>query len=560
MASFEWPPQGSGGSGSGTVTSVSVVSANGLAGTVSNPTTTPAITLSTSITGLLQGNGTAISAYTGGNLTDVGTDGIVITGGTGAVIGAGTSIAQSAASASQNGYLKSTDWSTFNGKQAAGNYITALTGDITASGPGSVAATLATVNSNVGSFTYSSITVNAKGLVTAASNGTAPVTTLAGVGSSPNANAATISGNTLNLQPFSSSQPGVVLSSGGGTTNFLRADGTWAAPTGSSGITALTGDGTATGPGSVALTLATVNTNTGSFGSLSNIPSFTVNGKGLITAASNNAASSTPAASQFSAWDSNSNLSANNMISGYATTATAAGTTTLTVSSPQQQYFTGTTTQTVVMPAVSTLVLGQQYTITNNSTGVVTVESSGSNTIQAMGTGSTLILTCIATTGTTASSWNVFYQLPTGLVLTDWSSALTFTPTNFGTINTNNIFYKRVGDTMFVQGTFSQTTATSSTAYIAMPSGYTIDTNKMSSASAGSMVGNYISIVSSTSREIYSTPDAGILFFDGSTNNEIFFATNTGSNAIQKIAANAIASSGNFTLNFMVPITSWAST
>lgn len=56
--------------------------------------------------------------------------------------------------------------------QAAGNYITALTGDVTASGPGSVAATLATVNGNVGSFTNANITVNAKGLITAASNGT----------------------------------------------------------------------------------------------------------------------------------------------------------------------------------------------------------------------------------------------------------------------------------------------------------------------------------------------------------------------------------------------------
>ena len=40
--------------------------------------------------------------------------------------------------------------------------------------------TLATVNSNVGSFTNASVTVNAKGLVTAASSGTAPVTTVTG--------------------------------------------------------------------------------------------------------------------------------------------------------------------------------------------------------------------------------------------------------------------------------------------------------------------------------------------------------------------------------------------
>lgn len=52
-------------------------------------------------------------------------------------------------------------------------------------------------------------------------------------------------------------------------------------------ITALTGDGTASGPGSVPFTLATVNSNTGAWGSASSVPTFTVNGKGLITAASN---------------------------------------------------------------------------------------------------------------------------------------------------------------------------------------------------------------------------------------------------------------------------------
>lgn len=54
------------GSGGGTVTSVSVVSTNGFAGTVASSTTTPAITITTTITGLLKGNGTAISAATSG--------------------------------------------------------------------------------------------------------------------------------------------------------------------------------------------------------------------------------------------------------------------------------------------------------------------------------------------------------------------------------------------------------------------------------------------------------------------------------------------------------------
>jgi hypothetical protein len=52
--------------GAGTVTSASVVSANGFAGTVANASTTPEITLSTSITGVIKGNGTALSAATAG--------------------------------------------------------------------------------------------------------------------------------------------------------------------------------------------------------------------------------------------------------------------------------------------------------------------------------------------------------------------------------------------------------------------------------------------------------------------------------------------------------------
>jgi hypothetical protein len=51
--------------GSGTVTAVSITSANGFAGSSSGGAT-PALTISTSITGVLKGNGTAISAATAG--------------------------------------------------------------------------------------------------------------------------------------------------------------------------------------------------------------------------------------------------------------------------------------------------------------------------------------------------------------------------------------------------------------------------------------------------------------------------------------------------------------
>ena len=93
------------------------------------------------------------------------------------VIGSVASIISCAvANTSTDGCLSSTDWNTFNNKQAAGNYITALTGDVTASGPGSAAATLATVNANTGAWgsatQVGTFTVNGKGLITAAGNTT----------------------------------------------------------------------------------------------------------------------------------------------------------------------------------------------------------------------------------------------------------------------------------------------------------------------------------------------------------------------------------------------------
>lgn len=200
MATTQYIRYPSNGGGTGTVTSIGL----SLPASVFTVTGSP-VTTSGTLTGSFnsQSANTFFAAPNGssgvptfrlivaadlptGNLTDAGTDGITVTGGTGAVIGSGTSLSQHVADTTHNGYLSSTDWNTFNGKQAAGNYITALTGDATATGPGSVALTLATVNGNVGSFGSStaipSFTVNAKGLITAASTSAvvAPAGTLTG--------------------------------------------------------------------------------------------------------------------------------------------------------------------------------------------------------------------------------------------------------------------------------------------------------------------------------------------------------------------------------------------
>lgn len=115
-------------------------------------------------------------------------------------------------------------------------------------------------------------------------------------------------------------------------------------------------------------------------------------------------------ASTFAAWNSSKNLFANSFLTGYTTTATAAGSTVLSFASTQEQYFTGSTTQTVTLPVASSMTLGQSFTIVNLSTGVVTVQTSGANTVQAMASNTQLVVTCILTSGTSTASWSWVYS------------------------------------------------------------------------------------------------------------------------------------------------------
>lgn len=164
-----------------------------------------------------------------------GTAPISVTGGVVSISQAGTS---------SNGYLSSTDWNTFNNKQNALSLGNLTSIDITVTGGGGAVIgagstlTLATVNTNVGTFGSSTaipvITVNGKGLVTAV------------------------------------------------TTDAVYIP---------SGALSFVGDVTGTGNtgSNTTLTLATVNSNVGSYGDSVNVPTITVNAKGLVTAASQTA-------------------------------------------------------------------------------------------------------------------------------------------------------------------------------------------------------------------------------------------------------------------------------
>lgn len=135
------------------------------------------------------------------------------------------------ASGSNTGKLSSTDWSTFNGKQASGNYITALTGDVTASGPGSSAATIGSNKVTLGMLAQVA-TATFHGRTTASTGNVESLTATQATALLINFVGDSGSGGTKGLVPAPASGDAAAL-------KFLKADGTWAAPAG--GLTGSTG-------------------------------------------------------------------------------------------------------------------------------------------------------------------------------------------------------------------------------------------------------------------------------------------------------------------------------
>ena len=158
----------------------------------------------------------------------------------------------------------------------------------------------------------------------------------------------------------------------------------------------------------------------------------------------------------------------------FATTATAAGTTTLTSTDPSVQFFTGTTTQTIVLPVASTMVLGQRFTLHNNSTGSLTVNSSGSNLVGTVQANMTVIVTCISTSGTSAASWDFDVTgFSSALPITRGGTGLTSIGSNGTVLTSDGTSASWVAAASGYAGPSSQAYATAGSYTWTVPSGIT---------------------------------------------------------------------------------------
>ncbi len=171
-------------SGAGSVSSVSVTNTNGVSGIVTNPTTTPAIALS--LGDITPSSVSASGTMSGSNLSGTNTG-----DETGASIKSKLGI------------------TTLSGSNTGDQTIT-LTGDVTGSGTGSFAATIGASK------------------VTNAKLATVPANTIKGAVVAGNPVDLTATQATTILNTFTPVLKGLAPASGGGTANFLRADGTWA--------------------------------------------------------------------------------------------------------------------------------------------------------------------------------------------------------------------------------------------------------------------------------------------------------------------------------------------
>jgi len=192
------------------------------------------------------------------NLSGTNTGDITLGTANGLDLAAGQILSLDLASTTDTGALSSADWNTFNSKQPAGSYVTSLTGDVTATGPGAAAASLvATSNATLTTLSALSLpgsqvsgniagnAANVTGTVAVANGGTGQTSYTDGqllIGNSTGntlTKASLTAGAGISITPGSGSI--TIAATGGGTVTNVTASSPLASSGGATPDISLTG-------------------------------------------------------------------------------------------------------------------------------------------------------------------------------------------------------------------------------------------------------------------------------------------------------------------------------
>ena len=251
-------------------------------------------------------------------------------------------------------------------------------------------------------------------------------------------------------------------------------------------------------------------------GGAGSAPSTTTTGTGVLTALGN----ATNAASGVVVKDANSNVSANNFLFGFTSTASAGTTTTLTVSSTQYQLITGSTSQTFQLPNATTLVNGTSFVFNNNSSaGTVSINNGAVSPtlIASVGSGG-YVTVVLFDNSTQAGSWDYHYSAPSN---TTWSTN-TFT-TGSAIVSTQTVQGTRLISTI-ATGTAPLTVT--STTQVANLNAATAGTATNVSLSAGTGATNYLTFSATATGNQPLTTNSSLTY--NYTNNALTAGVNGG--------------------------------
>lgn len=167
---------------------------------------------------------------------------------------------------------------------------------------------------------------------------------------------------------------------------------------------------------------------------------------------------------------------------------------------------------------------------------------------------------------TNASAWDLQFKFVvtgpgkifTGPNLEDFKLDTAVSFDGVGTPTDVDVFSRRVGDSWEVYGKYIAGTPTATAMTINLPSGLLLDLNKLTADTLSQRVG-YIERQNASGSFPSTSAGPYPLFFDGTTDNQLFVSTTASSALFSKANGNGVVAAGDLvTFKFTVPIKGWS--